>query len=120
MSLAICIKCGARKTSAGALCDVCGFRGVDIEDLARSMFLTDHYQQPRELKAASRQIQAGKFTFDDQKIAPIVKELQQEPALVERLRRSRPFTLPLLIRVLLIALLITWLILKLWRALSER
>lgn len=119
MTLAICIKCGSRKISACSQCDICGHRSVDVEDLARSMYLSDNCQPPKELKDASRQIKQGNFTFEDRHVARIVAELQEQAALVERLRHSKPFGLPLFLRAMLLVVLITWLILMLWRTLTE-
>src|SRR6266404_106903 len=71
MSLAVCIKCGSRKISAWTECEVCGCRNVDIEDLARSIYLSDSCRRPKELKDASREIKQGNFTFPDQQLARI-------------------------------------------------
>jgi hypothetical protein len=93
MSMAICIKCGSRKISAWSQCEVCQHRSVDLEDLARSLYLSDNCRPPKELKDASCQIKEGNFTFQEEHLTRLIGELREQPALVERARDFRPFRL---------------------------
>ena len=122
MTMAICIKCGSRKIGAWTPCEVCGFRGVDLEDLAKAMYLTDHFHEPESLQSAARQIQDGTFSFDEQQLAPILKDLRKDPELPDRIRNLktlefRPVWIAL--RKLLMIGAMVWLLFLVWRTLTE-
>ena len=59
MTLAICIRCGARKHGALTLCPRCKFNPEADEDRARAMILTDHWHSPDALAGFAQQIEAG-------------------------------------------------------------
>jgi|KBSSwiStaDraftv2_1062776.scaffolds.fasta_scaffold430210_2 hypothetical protein len=116
MSLAICIKCGARKIGAWTPCPFCGFRAVDVEDLARAMLLTDQAQSKQALKAAAKEIKQGRFELDERLLDPIVRNLKQDDKLLAQVRNLKPRKLTtvwpgfpwLLILALLTLLIILW------------
>jgi uncharacterized membrane protein YvbJ len=60
MIIAICKNCGTKKWGAFNQCKHCGFEPKIENELAESMFLTDHYFDKNTLKEISLAFQAGK------------------------------------------------------------
>src|SRR4030095_7703517 len=100
MTMAICIKCGAEKFGGFTPCQACGFRPVEVEDLARSLFLTDHHNKPDILLSIGRAIKDGTFTFDPDLIAPFVAVIGRDAAWLERIQHPERFGPSLFWRVL--------------------
>ncbi len=78
MTLAICIRCGAKKFGAFVRCDQCGFRPASEEDLAKSLMVTDHYFQPEALQQVASDISAGRtFEFNRQNVNQLISEIRK-------------------------------------------
>src|SRR5689334_13870058 len=114
MTMAICIKCGEEKWGGFTPCQACGHRPVEVDDLARSLFLTDHHQEREDLLEAGRRIKEGTFTVDVDAIAPFVAEIERDPAWLERIQHLEQFRpsvfwrmLPWLLLVGLIAFIVS-------------
>ncbi len=56
MTIAICVKCGARKHGAWSPCDACGHSPFGVDEVTWSIVLTDHYLRPDKLDAVSAHI----------------------------------------------------------------
>jgi hypothetical protein len=70
MTVAVCIRCGRRKTGAFTACLGCRFTPEQPEDLARSMLLSDQACDPAALEAAGAQLRVGQpVDFDPQDVA---------------------------------------------------
>src|SRR5437867_5517469 len=113
MTMAVCIKCGARKIGAWTPCHICGFRLEQIEDMARAAALSDHLQSPEGLRAAAREIKAGTYAFEEEQVAVIMKDLEADPKLVERVRNLRApppawGILRLVVRLIIVTLMALW------------
>jgi hypothetical protein len=120
--MAICIKCGEEKWGGFTPCQVCGHRPVEIYELARSLFLTDHHHQPAELLQAGRKIKEGTFTFDTDELAPFIAAVGRDPVWLEKIQHPEPFrpgifwrVLPWLIGVGLVALIVS----GIWRFIRD-
>lgn len=71
MTVAICISCGKEKWGAFNQCDNCGFIPSTEDDLAESVFLSDHYFKKNTLEEISLAFQSG----NPPKIDPKSKEM---------------------------------------------
>ena len=60
MTLAICKICGTNKWGAFNQCNNCGFEPKTEDELAESIFLSDHYFDQKTLKEISLAFQSGK------------------------------------------------------------
>ncbi len=69
MPFAICVKCGAKKTEAFALCGACQFDPARApkELQAKSLWLSDEQTRPDVLESMAKQIKAGKSPSMDSK-----------------------------------------------------
>jgi hypothetical protein len=59
MTIAVCIRCGARKHGALTPCGGCGFDPAENLDKARSMILTDHFLAETDLDGIGERIRTG-------------------------------------------------------------
>lgn len=70
MTVAVCLYCGFIKHGAFTPCGQCGKVPKSSEDQAKSLLITDHYQDDRALDLISRGIQNGiSLQFPDYAIA---------------------------------------------------
>jgi hypothetical protein len=58
MTIAVCIRCGAKKLGALTLCPGCGFAPLDNSDKAKAMILTDHSLSRDQIDMIAARIQA--------------------------------------------------------------
>ena len=100
MTMAICIKCGEEKFGAWAPCQKCGFRPIEVEDMARSILLSDHNRKVDALRSAGQQIKNAAFIFDTEEVAPVIADLQSDPALLEKIQHPERFPPNPILRVL--------------------
>ena len=107
MTVAICIRCGARKLGALTLCSSCGFMPTDSRDKAKAMILTDHYLAVPDLEGLGERIRDGlPVTYPQEAIAGYIVMFEEEAArLSVRKRRMKlvAFLLALLAVFLLLA-----------------
>jgi hypothetical protein len=59
MTMAICLRCGARKHGAWTPCLKCGFAPKESEDLAKSVLLSDQCLEQAALEDMEQRIKAG-------------------------------------------------------------
>ena len=59
MTVAVCIRCGARKIGAFTSCPGCGFAPVEVGDQAKSLILSDHHLPEDQLDEIAARIQGG-------------------------------------------------------------
>jgi hypothetical protein len=113
MTVAICLRCGARKHGAWTRCPDCGFLPEDDEDLARSILVSDHVLDGTGLDDVSRRIQEGQpVGFDPDEVDAIVAEVRVNPDyLTMPLGLRIVIWIPIVILLLLIGLFVwtrTW------------
>ena len=80
MTVAVCMKCGARKVGALTACRECGFEPSTYEDQAKSIALSDHYIAITELSAKGAKIKAGERpVFDETFIDEMARTICENP-----------------------------------------
>ncbi len=107
MTLAICIKCGEEKLGAFTPCRQCRFTPELMEDKAKALLLSDHYQKVVELRQIGQRIKAGeRLSFDEGQIAEMAEELTRMPEVKMPLGCQIAVWIPIIFMFLLIAALI--------------
>jgi hypothetical protein len=87
LTLAICQRCGQSKFGAYPPCPDCAFAPQEPADLARAVFLTDHYHSHEELERFANQIKAREsVAYDERFIADEIESLQTHPEVLEQIQ----------------------------------
>jgi hypothetical protein len=120
VTVAICIGCGADKIGAFTMCLECRYdpsKPFDKIAMARSLVLSDHYQDAAGLDTASAVLRSGRaLTWPDDVIARIAEKIETEHPRIEadlakaapRRSLSAPWIM-LVISALLLAVLVLFL-----------
>lgn len=89
MTVAVCIRCGAKKHGALTPCFECQFDPAENTDKARSMILTDHFLSHEDLDGIGDRIQAGlAVSYPEDAIAEYVALFERDadkPSMAMRL-----------------------------------
>jgi len=65
MTVAVCLECGQLKSSAWKTCPACHYQPRGVEELAKSLIVSDHWIPPEVLAQCSTRRQQGEpFAFD--------------------------------------------------------
>src|SRR3954453_12853385 len=59
MTVAVCLRCGARQHGAFITCPKCHYMPDDDESLTRHLLTTDHYLSREQLEALSERVKTG-------------------------------------------------------------
>jgi hypothetical protein len=77
MTLAICLKCGARKIGALVPCVSCGYEPKEEQDKAKSVLLSDHNLSKEALVEMAERIKSGQpVTFDEGSVQSFVEAVR--------------------------------------------
>ena len=80
MTVAVCIRCGARKKGALSTCDWCGFDPQTSEDQAKAILLSDRNMTPEQLEVVSQKIEADERPeFDEAACDELAEYIRQHP-----------------------------------------
>jgi hypothetical protein len=78
MTVAVCLRCGAKKRGALTSCHGCGFVPIDNRDKAEAMILTDHCLSSDQVDAIAERIRARlPVTFPEDAVAEYVALLER-------------------------------------------
>lgn len=78
MTIAVCIYCGEKKFGALNPCDSCGKIPSGMEDIARSMMLTDHYMSVESLEKAQRAVKQQYPWYDIPNIKAKIESFKRD------------------------------------------
>jgi len=80
VTVAVCIRCGARKIGAFTSCPGCGFAPVEGGDQAKSLILSDHHLPEDQLDEIAARIQGGlPVTYPEDTVQQLTEELEAMP-----------------------------------------
>ncbi len=114
MTVAVCIRCGARKHGAWTSCPACGFLPEDEVDLAKSVQLTDHYLGQSDLDGIGERIKSGEpVGYDQAHLTSLIDSIKADPVALKgpigcRIAVWTPIVIMLILFVAL-AVLLVWL-----------
>lgn len=78
MTIAVCMRCGARKVGALTSCGRCAFAPSDHRDKARAMLMSDRHLPIDQLDAIAERIRAGlPVTLPDDAVAWYLELLEE-------------------------------------------
>ena len=93
MTAAVCLKCGRMKVGAWTPCPACSYRPDTVEDRARHLIVTDHYQKAEVLEQISQRIQAGQPPqFVEEQVRQVAEALAEEDAKFTRIVAKQKLT----------------------------
>jgi hypothetical protein len=100
MTLAICINCGKEKFGALPPCLECGYKLQTVEDVAKSMMLTDHFFKGTELHDIGRRIQEGEsLQYDEEQLRGWVQLYESEPENLDKILHPEKYPPSILARL---------------------
>jgi ribosomal protein L40E len=77
MTVAICLRCGAKKIGALVRCRSCGYEPKEEEEKAKSVLLSDHYLSAADLGNVSERIKSGQgVNFDPTSIENLIEGIR--------------------------------------------
>jgi hypothetical protein len=78
MTIAVCSSCGKIKFGAWTPCSECDHDPETLEDMAKSLMLSDNFYSQEELEQFSVRLQRGEaWRFDEVAMQKVIEELME-------------------------------------------